>query len=536
MKSSNHACSSQRTIAWHMSINAWRISESHGLARLLWVSLFTLGLLLRVRFAAAQASTPPVNEILASVPAVDPATCPPPDGTRPDPTLVNTDEFVLERFSFERVLSQLVRLARVRQSSSDLYQQLWDSMDTTANAKLSGPHCDDTTPPSINGFPIDCPRPEASLKDSQPATFVPVALTNRFDVAPADGLNCGEYRIVYAMKPFTDQNRNFIILEGLLPNPKPSCGLEACRPVVDFWQSLAHYDVTRRAERNALADRLESFYFRGLPGFGPVLDPTHLGMSGRGGAQGRNGGQIRTNMFIDGANFPWQLREFRLVRECTGRSCRLVFNPAAVGTNPFPQLFDSSFPDPLVSEFQQDFIPQVESLINDDVNLISMKIDDRYNAGQSTSTGFTDTYLLQSITGYVNGAHSWVDAVQAEITRLGHSADLDAFDIAARATTQSCAGCHESATNVALSFGGAGGPVWPAPRPGGFVHIDENRFLSPALWCSFLPFRKSILDTFSASPRRRCSSCFTFVKPFRGPTPRGDLREFTVSGKRFGAN
>src|SRR6188768_2002440 len=117
------------------------------------------------------------------------------------------------------------------------------------------------------------------------------------------------------MKPFTDENRNFIILEGLLPNPKPSCGLEACRPVVDFWQSLAHYDITRRAERNARADRLESFCFRGLPGFGPVLEPPHLGMRGRGGAQGRNGGQIRTTMFIDGANFPWQLRAFRLVRE-----------------------------------------------------------------------------------------------------------------------------------------------------------------------------------------------------------------------------
>jgi hypothetical protein len=499
------------------------------------VSLFTFGLFFRVSVASAQSGAPPVNEIAASAPAVDPATCPPPDGTRPDPTLINTDDFVLERFSFERVLSQLVRLAKVRQSASELYQQLWDSMDTNANAKLSGPHCDDMQPPSINGFPIDCPRPEASLKDSQPATFVPVALTNRFDLAPADGLNCGEYRIVYAMKPFAENNRNFIILEGLLPNPSPSCGLEACRPIVDFWQSLSRYDITRRADRNALADRMESFYFRGLPGFGPIVEPTHLGMSGRGGAQGRNGGQIRTNMFIDGDNSTWQLREFRLLRECTGRSCRLELNPVALGTNPFPQLFDSSFPDPLVSEFQQDFVPQVESLTNDDVNLISMKIDDRYDAGQSTSTGFNDTYLLQSITGYVNGAHSLVDALQTELARLGRT-DMDAFDITVRATTQSCAGCHQSAAGAALSFSGAGGPVWPAPRPDGFVHIDENSFLSPALWCTFMPFRKSVLDAFSASPPRRCSSCFTFVKPSHGPTPRGDLRELTVSGKRFGAN
>lgn len=535
MKSASNACSCPCTTARRVLVRARGLSERRSLARLIRASLCTLGLFFYASFAAAQSSTP-VNAIPAPAPAVEPATCPPPDGTRPDPTLVNTDDFVLERFSFERVLSQLTRLAKVRQRSSDLYQQMWDSMDTNANAKLSGPHCDDLSPASINGFPIDCPRPEASLKDSQPATFVPVALTNRFDLAPADGLNCGEYRIVYAMKPFSENNRNFIILEGLLPNPKPSCGLEACRPIVDFWQSLAQYDVSRRADRNALADRLESFYFRGLPGFGPVMEPTHLGMSGRGGAQGRNGGQIRTNMFINGETSTWQLREFRLLRECTGRSCRLVFNPVAVGTNPFPPLFDSSFPDPLVPEFQNDFISQVESLSNDDVNLISMKIDDRYNAGQSTSTGFNDTYLVQSIIGYSNGAHSMVDALQAEIARIGRSDNLDAFDITSRATTQSCAGCHQSAAGAPLGFFGGGGPLWPSPRPDGFVHIDENSFLSPALWCTFLPFRKSVLDAFSASPPRRCSSCFTFVKPKHGPNPRGDLREFTVSGKRFGAN
>ena len=29
--------------------------------------------------------------------------------------------------------------------------------------------------------------------------FFPVALFNRFDLAPEDGAHCGEYRIVYAM-------------------------------------------------------------------------------------------------------------------------------------------------------------------------------------------------------------------------------------------------------------------------------------------------------------------------------------------------
>ncbi len=494
-------------------------------------------LVLRVTPVLAQTGTPEyVNEIPAAEPPVAPATCPPPDGTRPDTTLVNTDQFVLERFSLERVFSHLLRLARVRQSSTELYQQLWDSMDTNANAKLHGPHCDDLEPASVNGFPIECPRPEVSLKDSQPATFIPVALVNRFDLAPADGLNCGEYRIVYAMTPFAEDNRNLMIVEGVLPNPNPSCGLEACRPIVDFWESLAAYDITRRSGRDGLADSLEWFFYRGLRGFGPVLEPTHLGMSGRGGAEGRNGGQVRTNMFVGGTT--WQLREFKLSKECRGHACSLEFNPVAVDNNPFPPLFDSSFPDPLVAEFEPDFISQVESLSNDDVNLISMKLDERYNAGQSTSTGFGDGYLVQAINGYVNGAHSLVDAVQAELIRIGRT-DLSPFDITVRATTQSCAGCHQITSLAALSLDGAGGPVWPDPRPGGFVHIDENGFLSPALWCTFLPFRKSVLDGFYGAPARRCSGrpCFTFVKPRRAPRPHAaDMSELTVSGKRFGPN
>ena len=489
------------------------------------------------RAQSTTSSEPAVTEITAPDPVVDVNTCPPPDGTRPDPTLINTDDFVLSRFSLERVFSHLVKLANVqRQNGSELYQQLWDSMDTKANAHFHGPHCDDTEPPSINGFPIECPRPEVSLKDSKPGLMVPVALVNRFELAPADGLNCGEYRIVYAMKPFNENDRNFIILEGVMPNPYPRRGLAACRPIVDFWESLAYYDISRPSGRDTLADALEWFYFKGMRGFGPVLEPTHLGMSGRGGYGGPNGGQIRTNMFVSGTT--WQLREFRLNRECKGRSCRLEWNPVAVGRNPFPPLFDASNPDPMAAEFQGEFISQIESLSNDDVNLITMNLDERYNAGQSTSTGFNDGYLVQAINGVVNGSFTFVNAIQTELTRLGRP-DISPFDITVRATTQSCAGCHQITTLSPLSFDGAGGPVWPAPRPGGFVHIDEDRFLSPALWCDFLPFRKSILDGFYRSTAQQCTSypCFTFV----GRHPRSHRwwskpGEFTVSGKRFGPN
>ena len=64
---------------------------------------------------------------------------------------------------------------------------------------------------------------------------------------------------------------------------------------------------------------------------------------------------------------------------------------------------------------------------------------------------------------------------------------LTPANILDRATTQSCAGCHQ------LSNGkNVGGFVWPSSL--GFVHIDENRVLSPALIGTFIPHRKQILE------------------------------------------
>jgi len=63
-------------------------------------------------------------------------------------------------------------------------------------------------------------------------------------------------------------------------------------------------------------------------------------------------------------------------------------------------------------------------------------------------------------------------------------------NVTARATTQTCAGCHELSNDAPLG----GGLVWP--RSLGFVHIDETRALSPALTTRFLPRRKVVLESF----------------------------------------
>src|SRR5438034_4767106 len=171
--------------------------------------------------------------------------CPPPPGTRPDPTVINIDSFVLARFPLQRVLNQLITIQGVSQSPVDLYKQLWDTADPPPGMFPTDPHCDD--PGAINDFRPQCPVPDAALKNGVPTDFAPTALTNRFDLAPRNGAHCGEYRIVYARTSGGVAGRDFIIFEGVLPNPNPSCGIESCRPVVKFWENLATFDPTTPA-------------------------------------------------------------------------------------------------------------------------------------------------------------------------------------------------------------------------------------------------------------------------------------------------
>jgi hypothetical protein len=450
-------------------------------------------------------------------PPTAPGVCTAPvDGTRPDATLVNVDSNVLARFPLTRVMNQLVSLAGTQsiQTGTQLYQQLWDSLDIGANALFpNAPHCDD--PGAINNFVIECKnasgialRPEVSLKTTPTSQFKPVAVMNRFDLAPANGAHCGEYRIVFAKTPSSTTNRDFIIFEAALPNPNPSCGIEACRPVVAFWENLA----TLPANSVALADALESFYFTGLPGFEPVVHPQHYGTAG-GDGYGRTGaGQIRTNMFMtSNLSFDWQLREYHLAQPCRrgggvpadplskirpSASCPLVIQPVTVKSNPQKALFGSTSTDPRVALFQSapsssgtgaTFADSVALLSASDVNDISMRTANLFNAGQSNS--FSDDY-----DGEVRPA-AFSNIISAQIAS---ASGLTETDIVNRATTQSCAGCHELSNGRQLG----GNLTWPNSR--GFVHIDENSQLSQALWCEFLPKRKSVLDGFANTMPQAC--------------------------------
>ncbi|MEY4579949.1 MAG: hypothetical protein RL701_4652 [Pseudomonadota bacterium] len=549
----------------------------------------------KATIATSAVRVAPLTEatVLTAKPIKLPAFCPPPDGTRPEPTLVNTDAFVLKRFPLARVYKQLIDLSGLAAPSvTELYQQMWDALDKSGNAKFAGPHCDDNAS-TINGFPIDCPRPETVLKDTLPESFTPVALFNRFDLTPSDGSICGEYRIVYAFGgavgggdpypggpklptplpieviqpikttsatlastsavvatsrivptrplpvPITVNGRNFIIFEGILPNPDPTCGVEACRPVVEFWEKLASFDPGTAAGQTALADGLENFYFNGLSGFEPVVHPNHYGVKGGGGYGQRSGGQIRTNMFIQ--NQEWQLREFHLRPNCdkTGKCSKLLLDPVTVKTNPHHELFNlAAFaPDPRAPAFQAAFPSEAQALATDSVAKIGMNIADQFNAGQSTSQDFNEDYGFQFSLG--SPPNPFSAAIDSELVSIART-DLTATDIVNRATTQSCAGCHQLSNGKPL--GGKVNPQWPFSR--GFVHVDEASNLSQALWCVFLPDRKTVLDGFFSSPDVECGPRDLPLKPIVILPPQERIETvpdvapaiLSVSGKIVGPN
>jgi len=392
------------------------------------------------------------------------------------------------------------------QTALELYDQMLDTLNK-APGDTNGPHCTGT----INGFAVDCPRPEGVLATTNPfksgktGFMHPVALVNRFDLAPSNGANCGEYRVVYAIDANllpAGVDRFLMILEAALPNPAPKQGLKACLPVAQFWDNLSASGISTAD----FAADLEKFYFKGIaglpgnPDFPPVITAQAYGI---GGPSNTNTGQIRVNML---STEEWQLREFTLSQGCTpevdgGSSCTLTANNTFVKNNPFGALFRSSGNE---NGFQAEFINQVKALAADKIALISMTTPNVDNAGQSSEQDDTNDYSCQAGFGGASGDFfcgsftkntSLGDAIQTELTALGSK--LTPTNILQRATTQSCAGCHELSPNTDLG----GGLTWPASE--GFTQVNEQGQQSQALTGTFLPFRSSVLTSFID---RHCSA------------------------------
>ncbi len=194
---------------------------------------------------------------------------------------------------------------------------------------------------------------------------------NRLDLAPVDGSHCGEYRIVFSRNPGADPDapssagEGNVIFEGQLPNPSPQCGVDACRPIAELWNSLSPSDPA------ALLQALDDFYFAGLPGFRPVVHPANYGMQ----PDCHSGGQVRTDMFT--AFFEWQLREFKLDIDCSG-PCTVYFRPVTVKNTPTSQVHFA-----VGTPFAEAYLGQIDELAAPTLMGISMDLPDQFNLGRS---------------------------------------------------------------------------------------------------------------------------------------------------------
>jgi hypothetical protein len=444
-----------------------------------------------------------------------------------------TDQDVLAGFSFERVMNQITQSAATTTTSQGLYTQWWDTQRLAANGLTSGPHCDDQNVngvPSHNGFAWQCPRNEGELASTNPFQpgapgFVfPIGLFNRLDLAPTNGANCGEYRIVYG----NTISRNLIIFEAVLPNPNPSCGINACRPVAQLWANLSSSGVTAAQARASL----EQLYFTGVSGFQPVVHWTHYGAVG---------GQIRSNQFMFGQNQTlWNLKEFKLARTCDAQGvCRLDAMPVTVKTNPATQLFSDNTDDPRKTEFQNHFLGQVPSLAQNTLTGFGMSIPDNFNSGQSQSQSFDGNITSPTLTnnyGQVfNPTGPFATAIQQRLTQMG--SPLTPRDIVERATTQSCGGCHNFSSNRSLG----GGLTWPSSAF--FVHVQESGSepggwgpgfpISDALKNVFLPHRRTAMQSFLARAGT-CTTTKTDGGTFQTAPTSSTMTATTISAETLG--
>ena len=220
-------------------------------------------------------------------------------------SFVVTDQAILDAFPFERVMHALVARSGTRTTAVGLYQQLFDTQNPRPGlVARDAPHCDDfmvDARPAFNGLPRRCPTPEGPLANSDPfvrGDHIALAVVNRFDLAAVDGSNCGQYRIIFARKSDSPIDRLHFIFEAVLPNPDRAAGIAGCKDVAQFWADLSLVDSI--SERRA---RLDRFFFSGIAGFEPVIDPTHY--------SAESGGGIRT-MHNTGALLGNRFYQFRL--------------------------------------------------------------------------------------------------------------------------------------------------------------------------------------------------------------------------------
>jgi len=403
-----------------------------------------------------------------------------------------SDVDTVNQIKFSEVIDKLVSQSGDPLLTKEiLFHQWWDTAGQRPGLGL-GPHCDDDTVPSpasgistftslstLNSFPYRCPRLEEAEANSDPFTnevetnpnsYSAIAFSNRFDlVSPPN--DCGEYRIVFARNSgrLDPLNRNLIIFEARVPNPKPTDGLNGCRPILEFWHGLSDTSISA-IERGR---RLHDFYLNGLPtsNVGPIVDVAHYTFGT---------GQVRSNQFMLNDNdvrlptppFDWTLREFKTFLN----NGTLTIIPDSVKTNPGNSLFAAGSNDVRIASLNQDIRAQMKNILGaagpgtgvDDVNSIGFG-----TSGQGVNSFESDEShadLGDIVTAYISvpgGKENPViqSNIGASLSSL-HS-PLSTLNVVNRLRTQTCAGCHQFSNNDHQLGGKA---IWPDKTKGDTTH------------------------------------------------------------------
>ncbi|HKS25910.1 MAG TPA: hypothetical protein VJZ76_24180 [Thermoanaerobaculia bacterium] len=400
-----------------------------------------------------------------------------------------TDLAILDGFSFRQTMNWIV--AGSGTTPEKLVRQMFDTQNPSPGmADSASAHCDDflvNGAATFNGFPRRCPTPEAKNAGVQPDMdhFIPLALINRFDMAPADGSNCGQYRILYSA--YLLPSVVHLNLEGVLPNAHPEQGLAGCKAVAQFWADLTGVDsvVERRV-------RLQKFFYEGIAGFEPVVKAAHYTAAAGGSIRTR---QIALALALRG----WRSYEFRLDQQCPASGlCSLRFVPDVLENFPFGPMFDANVDTSAARAFRESFLEQIPLLAVNDLNRYRMNVDRKFLMVESDPVDdlfafkYSEPFRKSQST---DAGKAFRAQIAAKLQSIGST--LTPEDIVARAETQTCNGCHFVPQSV------GGGLIFPGAQDGSHIasvpsYNDANpRWgISGAMEKVFIPNRMQILRDF----------------------------------------
>lgn len=429
----------------------------------------------------------------------------------PQRSLVEANPATLAAFSVATTFDRIATNGLVTGSGSSWNDAIFRSQSRSIEFPegTPGPFCDDpiTGLSIVNGFVQTCPTSGSSVVGNV-GQWQPLAVVNRFDLAPLGGEDCGEQRASFFLNGAPGSglpSRAFMIFEAVVPNPRPEQGLEGCRPVANFWAGLSSIDDP--AARGA---RLAQAFYTGDPaltaaGFKPFMTFENVT---------QRGGRVRTNLF--GSRGIWHFNEYRLL---DGGSVRQLPVAQSLPDSAFTP-FTDSFSVVKREQCRQELKASVPLLLGGDPSELNIDVSPDCFGPESTSAS---PRADGSITTFPDYATELANAAAAA------GVPLTARQLGARIQMAgTCVGCHlvlpDSGANGSTADFGAGMTI-PAFQSGfdlpeansvGFAHVNERlsapcasegadalrtcRALSPLLKTFFLPRRKSVFENYLAHP------------------------------------